>query len=116
MKKHPRALSDAGISPARYDELKSICKQYLEMRRSVSVGWPDENSRVKMWRVGAIEKAAEDAGGNVIGTALLINVTEGKSYAKLETPCGPRQFYQMRTALFINLDDRLWAFERGSGM
>ena len=116
MRKHPRALSDAGISPARYAELKSICRQYREMRRSVHVGWPDGNRRAKAWRVGAIEKAAEDAGGNVIGTALLINVTEDKSYAKLEPPCGPRQFYQMRTALFIKLDDILWAFERGSGI
>ena len=116
MKKHPRALSDAGISPARYAELKSICRQYREMRRDIHVGWPDGNSLVKKWRVGAIEKAAEDAGGNEIGAALLKNVTEGKSYAELRPPCGERQFYQMRTALFLKLDDKLWAFERGSGM
>ena len=111
MKKHPRALSDAGISPARYCELKSICRQYREMRRSVSVGWPDGNSRVKKWRVGAIEKAAEDAGGNEIGAALLKNVTEGKRYAELRPPCGERQFYQARLAFFREMDRRMWEWE-----
>lgn len=112
MKKHPKVLSNAGISPARYAELRSICRQYREMKKDIIVGWPDGNTMAEARRIRAIEMAAKKAGGNEIGAALLKNVTEGKRYAELMPPCGERQFYEMRTALFLKLDDILWAFER----
>lgn len=115
MRKHPRALSDAGISPARYAELKSICRQYREMRRDIMEKCTGEIT-AKAWRLGIIEKAAEAAGENGIGAALLKSVTEGKCFAVLRPPCGERQFYQARLAFFREMDRRMWEYERGSRM
>ena len=63
-------------------------------------------------RVRMIEAAAADAGGHVIGRAILRNVTEGIDYWRLRPPCGDKQFYRMRLVFFVELDRRMWEWER----
>ena len=53
MRKHPSRLMAAGITPARYDELRAICRQYGELRRQLAMaraGMPAAStSRMKRW-------------------------------------------------------------------
>ena len=128
MKQHPRALARAEITPARYGELKKICRQYREMRLAVMLAKRyghhralkngdavDEADMPEAHRVEIIEKAAEAAGGKAIGEAILKSVTEGKRFYKLEPPCGERQFNELRLQFFVEMDRGLWEFERGRG-
>ena len=125
MKQHPRALARAEITPARYGELKKICRQYREMRLAVMLAkryghhralkGGDAADMPEARRVEIIEKAAEAAGGKTIGDAILKSVTEGKRFYKLEPPCGERQFNELRLRFFVELDRGLWEFERGRG-
>ena len=138
MKKHPRMLAEAGISPARYAELRDICRQYREMRQTVALveryghhrfdlpvgGFRDPTgntaalaaSMPEARRVRMIEQAAATAGGKAIGRAILRSVTEGMDYERLRAardqrdrpPCGQRQFYRIRLAFYVELDRRLW--------
>lgn len=135
MKRHPRMLAEAGISPARYAELRDICRQYREMRQAVALmeryghhrfdmpvgGFRDPTGNTAAWaasmpearRVRMIEQCAADAGGKVVGRAILRSVTEGRLYSALRPPCGERQFYKMRLTFYVELDRRLW--EDGMG-
>lgn len=133
MKRHPRMLAEAGISPARYAELRDICRQYREMRQAVKLverygnhrfdatvgGRRDPTGNTAAWaasmpearRLRIIDQCAADAGGKVVGRAILRSVTEGMDYERLRPPCGMRQFYQMRLAFYVEMDRRLWEGE-----
>lgn len=131
MKRHPRMLAEAGISPARYAELRDICRQYREMRRAVERARRGDFGRFELcmrrdptgntaaWtasmpearRLRIIDQCAADAGGKVVGRAILRSVTEGMDYEHLRPPCGMRQFYQMRLAFYVAMDRRLWEGE-----
>lgn len=125
MRQHPRALAEGEISPARYEELKSICRQYREMRMVVSMAERYGHHRAlsgdasrdrelpEARRVRIIEQTAMAAGGEAVGPAILRNVTEGQIYAKLRPPCGERQFYQLRLEFYRELDKQLWRYECG---
>ena len=47
MPKHPARLKNAGISQARYEELKAVCRQYRECRR-----------RLELARAGIVDRWA----------------------------------------------------------
>lgn len=134
MRRHPARLAEAGISPARYAELRDICRQYREMRRSVRIMGaygahrhaevlegrdPTGNTAAmaadlpEARRARIIEQAAEAVGGKIIGMAILKSVTEGAVYRALRPPCGERQFYEARLAFYVELDRRLWEREMG---
>lgn len=133
MRRHPKRLADAGISPARYEELKNICRQYREYKRELSrahagiVDRPERRSGA--WhrpdptgsaavqladhpyarRVKLIEDCAAAVAEPVVASALLENVSEATPYYKLRPPCGDKQFYVLRQLFFIELDRRLWS-------
>ena len=133
MRKHPRRLTEAGVSPARYAELRDVCRQYREMRRDVerarhglfgrfelkSRRDPTGNtaaavaSMPQARRCRIIEQCAGDVAGRIVGRAILKSVTDGDAYARLRPPCGERQFYQLRLSFFAELDRRLWEMEWG---
>ena len=134
MRKHPRMLADAGVSPARYAELRDICRQYREMRQAEGLvaryghhrmflvhggSDPTGNAAVsaarlpEARRVRIIDQAAADVGGRAIGNAIIKSVTMGATYARLRPPCGERQFYQLRLTFFVELDRMMWEMEMG---
>lgn len=124
MKTHPRALAEAEITPARYAELRAICRQYQEMRRAVTLAkryghhrWLTGSKRgadeiPEARRVRCIEDAAAKVGGKAIERAIIKSVTEGRQYYSMRPPCGERQFYEMRLRFYIELDMMLWESER----
>ena len=139
MRKHPKRLSEAGIGPARLGEMKSICRQYRAMKRTLerarqgivdrrrsSAAWrrpdPTGNAAVNIAampeqrRVRLIEQAANAVAEPVVAAAILKSVTEDVPYDKLRNrpPCGRRQFYVLVQLFFIELDALLWENEKGS--
>ena len=132
MRKHPARLQKAGISPGRYEELKSICRQYREYEaalRRARAGIVDRPERKSgAWhrpdptgsaaqaladhpyarRVKLIEQSAAAVAEPVIARAILRSVSEGVSFEVLAPPIGNRQFYILRQLFFIELDRRLW--------
>ena len=132
MRRHPARLQKAGISPGRYDELKSICRQYREYEaalRRARAGIVDRpEPRNATWRrpdptgsaaqaladhpyarrVKQIEESAASVAEPVTAKAILRSVSEGTGYNPLTTPVGERQFYVLRLLFFIELDRRLW--------
>lgn len=133
MRKHPARLSAAGISPARYDELRAICRQYREMKRRLAMAqagivdrperrsgaWkkPDPTGNAAMAladhpdakRVKLIEQCAAAVAEPVIAVALLKYVTEGRAweYQSPRPPIGRMQFYILALLFYIELDRRL---------
>lgn len=139
MRKHPKRLSEAGISPARLGEMKNICRQYRAMKRTLeyarqgivdrrrpSGAWrrpdPTGNAAINVAampeqrRVRLIEQSAAAVAEPVVAAAILKSVTEDVPYEKLwnRPPCGRRQFYVLVQLFFVELDARLWADEKGS--
>ena len=132
MRQHPAMLRKAGISPARYKELKGICQQYPEHIRELRrlrAGIVDRpNRRLGYWhapdptgnaaqaladsplarRVQLIEQCAASVAEPVVARAILRAVTEGTHYARLDPPIGERQFNKTRMLFYIELDRRLW--------
>ncbi len=132
MRRHPVRLEQAGIDPARYEELKAICKQYskykrqvaairrgdAEGRRKVSGAWhrPDPTGQRAVMlvdnyaqrRIDAIEGAAK-AADRSIWKDILINVTTNRDYDHIipTPPCGRAQFYRGRLLFFVELDARI---------
>ena len=133
MRKHPARLSAAGISPARYDELRAICRQYRECKRRLAMAhagivdrperrsgaWrkPDPTGNAAMAladhpdarRVKLIEQCADAVAEPVIAAALLKYVTEGRAweYQSPRPPIGRNQFYILALLLYIELDRTL---------
>ena len=139
MRKHPKRLSEAGISPARLGEMKNICRQYRAMKRTLeyarqgivhrrrpSGAWrrpdPTGNAAINIAampeqrRVRIIEQSAAAVAEPAVASAILKSVTEDVPYDKLwnRPPCGRRQFYVLVQLFFIELDGRLWENEKGS--
>ena len=132
MRRHPARLAAAGISPARYEELKFICRQYREYKRRLnqaragivdrqerrSGAWhkpdPTGNAAISLAdhpcarRVQLIERCANAVAEPVLAAAILRSVSEGTGYDRLNPPCGIRQFYILRLLFFIELDRSLW--------
>lgn len=111
VKQHPKALAEAGISPARYAELRAICRQYGEMRQTARAYRRMGMDALVERRVKLIDQCAEAVGGKIVGMAIVRNVTEGESYAYLRPPCGEWQFYKLRTEFFVELNRRRWEVE-----
>ena len=140
MRKHPKRLIEAGISPARLGEMKNICRQYRQMKRTLeyarqgivdrrrsSVGaWrrpdPTGNAAVNIAampeqrRVRLIEQSAAAVAEPVVASAILKSVTEDVPYEKLRhrPPCGRNQFYVTVLLFYIELDARLY-FDENRG-
>ncbi len=139
MRKHPKRLSEAGISPARLGEMKNICRQYRAMKRMLeyarqgivdrrrpSGAWrrpdPTGNAAVNIAampeqrRVRLIEQSAAAVAEPVVAAAIIKSVSEDVPYDKLRNrpPCGRRQFYVLVQLFFVEMDARLWADEKGS--
>ena len=133
MRKHPARLSAAGISPARYDELRAVCRQYRECKRRLAMvhagivdrperrsgAWkkPDPTGNAAMAladhpdarRVKLIEQCADAVAEPVIAAALLKYVTEGRAweYQSPRPPIGRTQFYILALLFYIEMDRRL---------
>lgn len=131
MRKHPSRLAAAGITPARYDELRAVCRQYPEYRRQLeraragivdrprrrSGPWrlpdPTGNTAIHLAslpfarRMRTIEESAAAVAEPTIAEALLKNACEGVPYYHLRPAIGERQFYVLRQLFFITLDERI---------
>lgn len=133
MRKHPARLAAAGITPARYDELRAICRQYRECKRRLAwahagiVDKPERRSGV--WkkpdptgnaamaladhpdarRVRLIEQCAAAVAEPVIAAALIKFVTEGRAweYQSPRPPIGRTQFYILALLFYIEMDRRM---------
>ena len=133
MRKHPKRLSEAGISPARLGEMKNICRQYRAMKRTLeyarqgivdrrrpSGAWrrpdPTGNAAINVAampeqrRVRLIEQSAAAVAEPVVAAAILKSVTEDVKYEKLKPrpPIGRNQFYVTVLLFYIELDARLY--------
>ncbi len=107
-------LQRFGISEARYDELKAICRQYDELCRKIrtySDGLTLTEAEIKaknecIRKRNAIDCAIQATieGEYNIKDALLENVTHGNTYINLSVPLSEKAFYDYRTAFFVNLD------------
>ena len=130
MRTHPKRLSQAGITPARYDELRAVCRQYRECKRRLawaragivdrperpSGKWrrPDPTGNAAMAiadhpdarRVAMIERCANRVAEPVIARCLLKYVTEGRAweYQSPRPPIGRNQFYVTAQLFYIELD------------
>lgn len=130
MRKHPARLAAAGISPARYDELRAICRQYWECKRRLawahagivdrperwSGAWkkPDPTGNAAMAladhpdakRVKLIEQCAAAVAEPVVARGLLLYVTKGRAweYQSPRPPIGRNQFYVTAQLFYIELD------------
>ena len=133
MPRHPRRLTDAGITPARYAELQYVCRQYPDYKRRIRnarAGITDPPARTSgAWklpdptgnraaalvdatardteRVRLIESCARDCAPPGLTRAILHSVTTGDNYENLHPPCGINYFYEARLLFFILLDARL---------
>ena len=133
MGRHPEKLTQAGITPGRYQELRGICRQYGEMKRALRrmrAGIVDRPRGRGAWhrpdptaaeavslaghpyaqRVKLIERCAATVAEPAVAKAILKNVSEGTEYDRLypPPPCGRAQFYQARQRFYVELDKRLW--------
>lgn len=133
MRKHPKRLSEAGISPARLGEMKNICRQYRAMKRTLeyarqgivdrrrhSGAWrrpdPTGNAAINIAampeqrRVRLIEQSAAAIAEPVVAAAILKSVTEDVKYEKLKPrpPIGRNQFYVTVLLFYIEMDARLY--------
>ena len=139
MRKHPARLAAAGISPARYDELRAICRQYRECKRRLawahagivdrperrSGAWrkPDPTGNAAMAladhpdarRVRMIELCAATVAEPVVARCLLQYVAEGRAweFQNPRPPMGRNQFYVTAQLFYIELDRALADQSRG---
>jgi len=129
MPRHPARLTAAGISPARYEELRGICKQYREYRHRLALAragivdrpekrsgaWhrpdPTGSAAVQLAdlpearRVRLIEQCANAVAEPVIAKAILRYVSEGRGYDYRDPPpVGRNQFYILVLLFYIELD------------
>ena len=131
MRQHPARLTAAGITPARYGELRNFCRQYREYKRALAnarAGIVDRGPRGGAWRkpdptgnraasladhpaarrVALIEQCAGAVAEPAVAKALLRYVTAGEGYYATRPPVGRNQFYILALLFYIELDRRLW--------
>jgi hypothetical protein len=129
VRRHPKRLAEAGITPARYDELRSICRQYHEYRReaaAIARGEYDRRRGSGAWhqpdptgdealrradnfaarRVAMIEGAARTV-DRTLAPYIVKSACEGLRFEFVRPPCGLVQFYNARLAFFVALDAAL---------
>lgn len=137
MRKHPARLTDAGIGPWRYMELRAICRQYRENKRALErarAGIVDRpHRRSGIWRqqdptgnaavniaamreqriVRIVEQSAAAVAEPVVAKAILRYVADGVpyNYMRPKPPCGRNQFYILSLLFYIELDARMIAEE-----
>ena len=130
MRKHPKRLENAGISPRRYDELRAVagqyreCKRRLELARAGIVDRPERRSGA--WRkpdptgnaaalladsrdarrVKLIESCVNAVAEPAVAGPLLRYVTTGFAYNYMDPkpPVGRNQFYILALLFYIELD------------
>lgn len=117
-----------GLSRNRYRELRSICRQYDEMKKKISAMSVLSAARISntrsagtvsdpvgeyvvdllYWkqRVEAIDRAALQAcnGSKPMAKAIIKNVVHDVSYERQPAPCGRATFYRARKRFFKILD------------
>lgn len=134
MHTHPKRLANAGISPARYDELRAIARQYRECKRRVaqaragivdrperrSGAWrkPDPTGNAAMLladnpdarRVKLIESCVDAVAEPAVAGPLLRYVTTGLAYNYMDPrpPVGRNQFYILALLFYIELDRAIY--------
>lgn len=130
MKERIKRYESAGIDKNRYLELKYLARQYDSMRKreaKLRNGEIDRESKGNgVWRqsdptgnaaigiamasmagkIRAIEESARAAGEGIV-RELMLHVTRGIGYEKLNPPCGRAQFYRARRRFYIELDKRV---------
>lgn len=133
MSTHPEWLTQAGITPGRYAELRAICRQYpeyvkaLRRRRAGIVDKPNRgpgpwkrpdptgNAAASIvddtaWldaRIKMIERCANKCAPPGVARAVLKSVTRETTYESLSPPCGKRQFYSYRLWFYVLLDEAI---------
>lgn len=131
MRRYPKRYLDAGISPARLQELMGFCRQFREYQRRLArarAGIEDRPERTSgAWhrpdptgsaalrlasnpdarRVKLIEESAAAVASSVVARDIIRSVADGTKYAYMRPPIGERQFYFVRQSFFIELDRRL---------
>ena len=134
MRNHPKRLANAGITPARYDELRAICRQYRECKRRYELvragvvdrpdrrsgAWrkPDPTGNAAMLiadnpdgkRVRLIESCVNAVAEPAVAGPLLKYLTTGLAYNYMteRPPVGRNQFYILALLFYIELDRELW--------
>lgn len=107
-------LQQYGISDARYDELKALCRQYDEYVRKIreidGIKDPTEADRqIKeacLHKKEAIDRAIRitTEGEHNVRKALFENIVHDTSYKHLSVPMERKTFYAFRKAFFSNLN------------
>ena len=131
MKRHAKIYEMAGISEARLDELKAICRQYRENQKALRMaraGIEDRSEQINtIWhatdptaqiavrmathpaarRIKLIENSAAAVATATIAKAIIKHVCDGATYAAILPPIGERQFYSTCRRFYIELDRRI---------
>lgn len=99
-KERTRKYEKMGISANRYKELKYLARQYDSFHAIL----PDSaKMRRNAEKAAKIEAAAQAASGDLYPW-IMENVTKGKSFEKLNPPCGSGLFFKARRQFFEKLD------------
>ncbi len=131
MSKFPSRLTSAGITPARYDELRAFCHQYRDYKRALALSrmgaedrpdrrssgaWhkpdPTGNAAIALAdsmaarRIRQIDLCLSRVAEPVVARALLLYVADGKAY-EYQRPTPPicrNKFYVLAQLFYIELD------------
>lgn len=128
MRQYKLALSQYGVQPKRYDELKAVCKQYPDwkqeiislyqlkgvafdgMPHSTTPGNPTEQAVLKLEKLKSkkskVERAAKVASPEQ-WEKVIKNVSDGTPYKFLNYYGGINQFYEARARFFVELN-KIW--------
>lgn len=132
MRSHPKTLSEMGIGPWRYAELRAICRQYPEAKKRLEEarrGIMDRKPGRGAWRqpdptgnsaiilaampeariVKLVEGSAAAVATPSIAPGLIESVSRGRPYDQLKhkPPMGHNQFNRLRLTFYVELDRRL---------
>lgn len=125
-------LDKFGITEARYEELRGLCRQYFEKKEKIrdiyelsgfssgevvdggSVGRPTEEKVMKAQKyiedIEKIDKALDYASeryGEWMKRALIDSIIRGVKLYELELYCKPKIFYACRVLFYRKLDSLL---------
>ena len=126
MRDYTVSLHRFGITKWQMQALNALCRQYPENKRVLSEAPsvrrnrkgktgkspfdPDYVASVSRKKLSADVRAVEMAAGMLpkdIQIYVLLNVTQGTPYSKMNPPVGERQFRQARRAFYL----WLWKFK-----
>lgn len=107
-------LQRFGITEARYDELKALCKQYDEWQKAIrqlnAVQVKSEMQTRSLENCNRKKVAFDTAlritvdGECGISEPLFENLVHNKQYEHLNVPMNKKTFYEFRAAFFVNFD------------